>query len=70
MSYCSLGIFRSAVRIVRYTHRHPANIALHCAGLPTYVTGIAIILGIVKVGLPQGACMIVAGISACAWSCD
>lgn len=38
-------MFRATLKILTYTHRHPANIALHAAGLPVYIYGIAMILG-------------------------
>ena len=33
------------VKLVRGTHRHPANRALHAAGLPIYAAGIAMVAG-------------------------
>jgi len=36
---------RSLIRIVRNTHRHPANQALHCTGAPFYVIGVTITVG-------------------------
>jgi len=36
---------RAIIRIVKNTHRHPANQALHCVGAPFYVIGAATTLG-------------------------
>lgn len=33
------------VKLLRGTHRHPANRALHAAGLPIYAAGIAMVAG-------------------------
>ena len=38
-------MLRAIVKIVASTHRHPANIGFHAAGLPLYICGIAMILG-------------------------
>ncbi|MGI0019647.1 MAG: hypothetical protein ACREAY_04170 [Nitrososphaera sp.] len=35
----------SIVKLVSGTRRHPANRALHAAGLPIYATGIAMVAG-------------------------
>ena len=36
----------SLYRIVKYTHRHPVNQLLHCAGVAAYIAaGLAVILG-------------------------
>jgi hypothetical protein len=35
----------SIVKLLRGTHRHPANRALHAAGLPIYAAGIAMVAG-------------------------
>lgn len=35
---------RAAVKLVKSTHRHPANIALHTAGLPLYGAEIATVV--------------------------
>jgi predicted membrane channel-forming protein YqfA (hemolysin III family) len=39
--YCVRGI----VKMIRNTHRHPANQALHCIGAPFYAIGAAMTLG-------------------------
>lgn len=39
-----MSFVRAAVKLVKSTHRHPANIALHLAGLPLYGAGIATIV--------------------------
>jgi hypothetical protein len=36
---------RSIVKLVKNTHRHPANRALHMAGAPLYVAGLAMVVG-------------------------
>jgi hypothetical protein len=36
---------RAVIRMVRNTHRHPANRALHCIGAPFYVIGASMVLG-------------------------
>src|SRR5690606_15059292 len=36
---------RSLIRIIKSTHRHPANQALHCTGAPFYVIGLATTVG-------------------------
>ena len=36
---------RAVVRIIKNTHRHPANRALHCIGAPFYVIGASMALG-------------------------
>ena len=41
MRMTTMGI----VKLVRGTHRHPANRALHAAGLPIYAAGIAMVAG-------------------------
>jgi hypothetical protein len=33
------------VKMIKNTHRHPANQALHCIGSPFYVIGVAMIIG-------------------------
>ncbi len=33
------------VTMIKNTHRHPANLALHCIGAPFYAIGAAITLG-------------------------
>jgi hypothetical protein len=38
-------MLRVVARILKNTHRHPANRALHLAGLPVYVAGLAKIAG-------------------------
>ncbi len=38
-------MLRAVARILKNTHRHPANRALHLAGLPVYVAGLAKIMG-------------------------
>jgi hypothetical protein len=35
----------SIIKLVKGTHRHPANRALHAVGLPIYAAGIAMIAG-------------------------
>ena len=35
----------SIVKLVKNTHRHPANRALHIAGAPMYATGLAMVVG-------------------------
>jgi hypothetical protein len=39
-----MSFIRAAVKLVKSTHRHPANIALHAAGMPLYGAGIATIV--------------------------
>jgi hypothetical protein len=36
---------RAIIKIVKNTHRHPINRALHCAGAPLYATGAVMTLG-------------------------
>ena len=36
---------RAVIKMIKNTHRHPANRALHCVGAPFYVVGLAIVLG-------------------------
>ncbi len=36
---------RALVKIIKNTHRHPANRALHFTGAPFYVIGVAITVG-------------------------
>jgi hypothetical protein len=38
-------MLRAIAKTLASTHRHPANIAFHAAGLPLYIYGIAMILG-------------------------
>jgi hypothetical protein len=33
------------IKLLKSTHRHPANRALHAAGLPAYGTGLAMVAG-------------------------
>lgn len=33
------------IKMLKGTHRHPANRALHAAGLPIYAAGIAMVIG-------------------------
>jgi hypothetical protein len=40
-----IRFLRSLWILVRSTHRHPANKALHIFGLPLYVIGIAMVIG-------------------------
>lgn len=36
---------RAIVKMIRNTHRHPANQALHCIGVPFYAIGAGMTLG-------------------------
>ena len=36
---------RAITKMIKNTHRHPANRALHCIGAPFYVIGLATALG-------------------------
>ena len=36
---------RAVIKMIKNTHRHPANQALHCTGAPFYVVGAAMTLG-------------------------
>lgn len=36
---------RAIIKMIKNTHRHPANQALHCVGAPFYVIGAAMTLG-------------------------
>jgi hypothetical protein len=36
---------RAVVKMIVNTHRHPANRALHLAGAPLYVVGLAMVIG-------------------------
>lgn len=36
---------RAVIKMIKNTHRHPANQALHCIGAPLYVIGAAMSLG-------------------------
>jgi hypothetical protein len=38
-------MLRSAILMVKSTHRHPANRALHVAGAPLYAAGVAMVAG-------------------------
>ena len=35
----------AVIKLIRNTHRHPANRALHCIGAPFYAIGLAAALG-------------------------
>ena len=39
------AMLRSAIGIVKSTHRHPANRALHIAGAPVYAAGVVMVAG-------------------------
>lgn len=36
---------RAIIKMIKNTHRHPANRALHCIGAPFYIIGLAMALG-------------------------
>jgi hypothetical protein len=36
---------RAIVKVIKNTHRHPANQALHCIGAPFYAIGAAMTIG-------------------------
>lgn len=36
---------RAVIKMIKNTHRHPANRALHCIGAPFYVIGLAAVIG-------------------------
>lgn len=38
-------LLRALFKMLKNTHRHPANRALHAAGLPIYAYGVAMIIG-------------------------
>ncbi|WP_148701226.1 hypothetical protein [Candidatus Nitrososphaera evergladensis] len=38
-------MLRATIKMLKNTHRHPANKALHAVGLPIYAYGIAMIIG-------------------------
>lgn len=38
-------MLRSVARMLKSTHRHPANRALHVAGAPLYAAGVAMVAG-------------------------
>jgi hypothetical protein len=40
-----MNVLRATVKMLKNTHRHPANRALHTIGLPIYAYGIAMIIG-------------------------
>lgn len=40
-----IAMLRSAIVMVKSTHRHPANRALHIAGAPAYAAGVAMVAG-------------------------
>ncbi|MEO9363562.1 MAG: hypothetical protein ABI348_06635 [Nitrososphaera sp.] len=38
-------MLRATVKMLKNTHRHPSNRALHAVGLPIYAYGIAMVVG-------------------------
>lgn len=51
---------RSVIKIIKNSHRHPVNQALHCIGTPFYAIGAAMIAGYfadVHTDLAMGALM-------------
>jgi hypothetical protein len=38
-------LVRAVIMIIRNTHRHPVNRALHCIGAPFYAVGFTMVLG-------------------------
>jgi hypothetical protein len=40
-----MHLVQAVIRIIKNTHRHPANMALHCIGAPFYVIGALMTLG-------------------------
>ena len=40
-----ITMLRSAILMVKSTHRHPANRALHIVGAPAYAAGVAMVAG-------------------------
>jgi len=54
------------VKLVRNTHRHPTNQALHFVGAPFYATGLAIIIGYfagMQTNLPAGIAMLASAVA-------
>jgi len=57
---------RAVIKMIKNTHRHPANQALHCIGAPFYIIGLASVLGYfadVQTGLAVGAAMWLAAVT-------
>lgn len=57
---------RAIIKMIKNTHRHPANKALHCVGLPFYAIGLAMTLGHfagLQTNLPAGAAMWLAAVA-------
>ena len=53
-------VLAAIVKMVKNTHRHPANQALHFIGAPFYATGLAMIIGYfagIQTSLPAGIIM-------------
>jgi hypothetical protein len=44
-------LLRAVVKMVKNTHKHPANQALHFAGAPLYAVGLAIVIGHFAAGI-------------------
>jgi hypothetical protein len=40
-----MNCVRAVIKMIKNTHRHPANQALHCIGAPFYAVGAAMTLG-------------------------
>jgi hypothetical protein len=60
--YCVSAI----IKMVKNTHRHPANQALHCIGAPFYAAGLAMALGYfagIQTDLAGGIAMWLAGVA-------
>jgi hypothetical protein len=56
----------AVVRIIKNTHRHPANRALHCIGAPFYAVGASMTLGHfagMQTDLAAGAAMWIAAVA-------
>ena len=51
--------------ILRYTHRHPVNRALHIAGMSLYILGIALMAGLLAGNsyVGAGALLLLAGVA-------
>lgn len=57
---------QKVLKIIRNTHRHPVNQALHCIGAPFYGLGLAMVivhLGGVQTNLAAGGTMLLAAVA-------
>ena len=60
-----MHIVQTALKIIKNTHRHPVNQALHCIAAPFYVLGVTMMLGNIvgiQTNLPAAATMLLGAI--------